>query len=135
MKKSFIKIYLQVMLIVGSLSVFVFALDLVVPFLNDFLDGFSLSFGITLIAFSLIAQNSKKFIRKVEIAENDERMVMIKQKTMSAGFYFTLITNILAIIIFGAFESTYYVSLVLAGILLLHAIFIQVMNYIYKRKN
>ncbi len=134
MKRSFTKTYLHITLITGMLAIFAYALNLVLPYLSDFLEGFMVSFGLVLVLFSLILQRSKKFMKKIEVAEGDERLVMIKQKTLSAGYYFTMVTNVIAVIVFGAFESTYYVSFALACMMLLNAAFIQLMNIYYKRK-
>jgi len=134
MKKTFTKKYLQVLLIVGFISIFIFALDLNFYFLNDYLSGFTIAFGITLVIISFVAQKSKKFMKKVAIAEQDERARMLKEKQMSAGYSFHIFLSIILVVVFGAIEKTYLISVGIAGMLLIEGIFIQIMGYVYKNK-
>ncbi len=133
-RKSFTKKYLQWMLIIGLISLFVFSLNFALHFLNDYLSGFTLSFGITVILFSLIAQNSKTFMKKVEISESDERIIMIKEKQMSAGYYFHILLSVILVVVFGLFETLQIISLAIAGMILFETLFIQAMGYIYQKK-
>lgn len=134
MKKSFVKRYLTFILFVGLLSIFTFALNLYLDFLNDYLKGFTLSFGITVTLFSLIVLASPKYMEKMRVNESDERVVMIKEKQMSAGYYFHIAFSTVLVIMFGFFEDTYILSVGIAAILLVEGLFLFFMGFIYKRK-
>lgn len=134
MKKSFVKRYLRFVLFIGLLSIFTFALNLYLGFLNDYLKGFTLSFGITVTLFSLIVLASPKYIEKMKVNESDERVIMIKEKQMSAGYYFHIAFSTVLVIMFGFFEDTYILSVGIAAMLLVEGLFLFFMGFIYKRK-
>jgi hypothetical protein len=102
-------------------------------FLNEYLEGFTLSFGIVLIIFSLFAKFNKKYIQKKEINAGDERLRMIQEKSLSAGYQFHNILTVLGVIIFGIFEQTYILSIALAIMILTESIFIWIVGYIYHK--
>ena len=128
-----IKKYYQMIGILGIGSILVYLLDLEFEFLNDYLKGFFISFGSVLIIFSIFANVSKKFILKKEISANDERLIMLQQKSLSIGFLTHKILTVFGIIIFGIFEQTYIISIVLAAMLFVESISIWIAHYIYRK--
>ena len=133
-KKGFTRTYLQIILLVGLISLFAFSLDKVLNYMNDYMSGFTLSFGVTVMAFSLIMLNSKKFLSEAKIKEQDERHIMIKHKQLGLTYYFHMFFSVVAIIVSGSIEALQVVSLFIAGMILLETIFLAVVGVILNRK-
>ncbi len=133
-KKGFTRTYLQIVLLVGIMSLFTFSLDKVFNFMNDYMSGFTLSFGITVTVFSLIALNSKKFLAEAKIKEQDERHIMIKEKQLGLAYYFHMFFSVVAVIVSGSIEALQVVSVFIAGMILLETIFLAVVGLILNRK-
>ncbi|MDY0211190.1 MAG: hypothetical protein RBQ91_07300 [Acholeplasma sp.] len=134
MKGITVKKYTQLMLVLGFAALLVFSIDLIHPFLNDYMRGFFMSFGLSIIFVSLVFQNNKKYMAKSELEAKDERMIMIRQKQYSTGYYFHLFLTVLGIIGFGFFEETQVVSTILSGFILIETIAIGIFGTIYMKK-
>jgi hypothetical protein len=128
-----IKKYYQVIGILGMSSILIYLLDMRLLFLNEYLKGFTLSFGIVLVIFSVFAKFNKKYIHKKEINAGDERIKMIQEKSLSAGYQFHNILTVLGVIIFGIFDQTYILSIGLAVMILAESIFIWIMSYYFHK--
>ncbi len=133
-EKKFCKALFNVCFIYWIIIYIYFRINLYLGFLNDYLKGFTLSFGITVTLFSLIVLASPKYIEKMKVNESDERVIMIKEKQMSAGYYFHIAFSTVLVIMFGFFEDTYILSVGIAAMLLVEGLFLFFMGFIYKRK-
>ena len=134
MHKFYTKKYLNIALLFGLLSIFLFAIDLYLDFLNDFLKGFSISFGFTMTLVSLILQTSPRFMKRLEMNEKDERLIMIKDKQLSAAYSFHILFSAVLTVIFGLQEETYMISVVIAAILLVESLFLFLIGVYFKNK-
>lgn len=134
MRSFSVKKYLNLMLILGIISLLLFSIDFIRPFLTDYLKGFFMSFGVSLILVALVMGKNKKYLAKSELEAKDERMVMIREKTFTAGYYFHMILTVFGIIGFGFFEETMVVSTILAGLFLIETIFNSIIGSVYMKK-
>lgn len=134
MHKFYTKKYLNISLILGVTSIFIFSINLYLNFLNDFLKGFSMSFGFSLTLISLILLNSPKYMKRMEMSEKDERLVMIKDKQLSTAYSFHIFFSAVLTVIFGLNEETYMISVAIASILLVEGLFLFLIGLYYKNK-
>ncbi len=130
----FTKTYLETFRIIGMVSIIVFLLNIQFDFLTNYLSGFTLSFGITSLVLSSILLFNKSFMKESKIAEQDERLMMIRGKVMSTTFMIQYWGVVVLIIVFGMIESTYMVSVTLAGFFVIEYIIMLILNIYYKRK-
>ena len=130
----FTKTYLETFRIIGMVSIIVFLLNFQFDFLTSYLSGFTLSFGITILVLSSILLFNKSFMKESKIAEQDERLMMIRGKVMSTTFMIQYWGVVVLIIVFGMIESTYMVSVTLAGFFVIEYIIMLILNIYYKRK-
>ncbi len=130
----FTKTYLETFRIIGMVSIIVFLLNIQFDFLTSYLSGFTLSFGITSLVLSSILLFNKSFMKESKIAEQDERLMMIRGKVMSTTFMIQYWGVVVLIIVFGMIESTYMVSVTLAGFFVIEYIIMLILNIYYKRK-
>ncbi len=130
----FTKTYLETFRIIGMVSIIVFLLNIQFDFLTSYLSGFTLSFGITILVLSSILLFNKSFMKESKIAEQDERLMMIRGKVMSTTFMIQYWGVVVLIIVFGMIESTYMVSVTLAGFFVIEYIIMLILNIYYKRK-
>ncbi|MCV2232433.1 hypothetical protein [Paracholeplasma manati] len=130
----FTKTYLETFRIIGMVSIIVFLLNIQFDFLTSYLSGFTLSFGITILVLSSILLFNKSFMKESKIAEQDERLMMIRGKVMSTTFMIQYWGVVILIIVFGMIESTYMVSVTLAGFFVIEYIIMLILNIYYKRK-
>lgn len=128
-----IRKYYQIIGIIGMGSIFTYLLNLKYLFLNDYLKGFTLSFGIVLMLLSAFAHFNKKYIQKKQLNAGDERMRMIQEKSLSVGYQFHNILTVVGVIVFGMFEQTYMISIILASMVLIESIFIVAINYYFHK--
>ncbi len=134
MKKGFTRTYLEVVLMVSLVSLLIFALDVAFPFLNDFMRGFTLSFGLLSFMLSLFLRFNKKVLKKIEVNEKDERKIMINEKALSIAYYVHLLLTVVVIVIFGFIDTLQLVSVVLAALILVETICLYIARYIYSLK-
>lgn len=130
----FTKTYLETFRIIGMVSIIVFLMNIQFDFLTSYLSGFTLSFGITILVLSSILLFNKSFMKESKIAEQDERLMMIRGKVMSTTFMIQYWGVVVLIIVFGMIESTYMVSVTLAGFFVIEYIIMLILNIYYKRK-
>jgi predicted RND superfamily exporter protein len=133
MKKNYLKIYLEVITVVGLLALLTFSLNLYFEFLDDYMSGFMMSFGLSLTVLSVILKNNKKFQQMQELTEKDERLKMIKEKQLSATYFFHIVFTVVLVIIFGFFDETKVLSVGLASMLMLEWVYLMVMGYYYHK--
>ncbi|MDY3195700.1 MAG: hypothetical protein RBQ95_02465 [Paracholeplasma sp.] len=133
MKKNYLKIYLEVITVVGLLALLTFSLNLYFEFLNDYMSGFMMSFGLSLTVLSVILKNNKKFQQMQELTEKDERLKMIKEKQLSATYFFHIVFTVVLVIIFGFFDETKVLSVGLASMLMLEWVYLTAMGYYYHK--
>lgn len=135
MKKPFItRQYLQAIRLLGMIFIILFILNVRFQFLNDYLSGFSLGFGVTIILLSTILLFSKSYMKEQKIAENDERLIMIRNKVVSQTYFVHYWIQFLLIVIFGFFEETNLISIIMAGILVFESLVMLGLDIYYKRK-
>lgn len=103
------------------------------PFLNDYIAGFFLSFGPTLFIMYLLSLRSESKKRSL-LEETDERLKMIKDRTLSVGYSFNVILTSLLIIVFGFINQTMIISIVLAFKLLFETLFMVITKRHLSRK-
>ncbi|MDX9807669.1 MAG: hypothetical protein RBS87_03790 [Acholeplasma sp.] len=133
-ERFFTKTYLETFRIIGMVSIVVFLLNIRFDFLTSYLSGFTLSFGITALVVSSVLLLHKPFMKESKIAEQDERLMMIRGKVMSTTFMIQYWGVVVLIIVFGMIESTYMVSVTLAGFFVIEYIIMLILNIYYKRK-
>lgn len=133
-ERFFTKTYLETFRIIGMVSIVVFLLNIRFDFLTSYLSGFTLSFGITALVVSSVLLLHKPFMKESKIAEQDERLMMIRGKVMSTTFMIQYWCVVVLIIVFGMIESTYLVSVTLAGFFVIEYIIMLILNIYYKRK-
>lgn len=135
MKKPFItRQYLQAIRLLGMIFIVLFILNVRFQFLNDYLSGFSLGFGVTIISLSTILLFSKSYLKEQKIAENDERLIMIKHKVVSKTYFVHYWIQFLLIVVFGFFEETNLISIIMAGIFVFESLVMLGLDIYYKRK-
>ncbi|MCU0104785.1 hypothetical protein N7603_03855 [Acholeplasma vituli] len=135
MKKPFItRQYLQAIRLLGMIFIILFILNVRFQFLNDYLSGFSLGFGVTIILLSTILLFSKSYMKEQKIAENDERLIMIRNKVVSQTYFVHYWIQFLLIVIFGFFEETNLISIIMAGIFVFESLVMLGLDIYYKRK-
>lgn len=93
-----------------------------------------MSFGFTMTLVSLILQSNPKFMKKMEMSEKDERLVMIKDKQLSTAYSFHIFFSAVLTVIFGLKEETYMISVAIASILLVEGLFLFIIGLYYKNK-
>lgn len=124
-----------VIISLSLISITIFIIDRFTPFLNDFLRGFTLSFGLFALIIQLAFSISKSLKNKQRINLTDERLKMINNKTFSYTYYFHLILSVLIMLVCSFFEKTMIVTIVLAYIFIIEQIFTIVTKYILNKKN
>lgn len=135
MKKPFItRQYLQAIRLLGMIFIILFILNVRFQFLTDYLSGFSLGFGVTIILISTMLLFSKSYMKEQKIAENDERLIMIKHKVVSKTYFAHYWIQFLLIVIFGFFEETNLISIIMAGIFVFESLVMLGLDMYYKRK-
>lgn len=132
--KSFTKTYLEVVRIIGMVSIIVYLINVPLDFLTDYMVGFTISFGITAMIVSSAMLLHKTFMKENKIAEKDERLLMIRGKVMSTTFVIQYWTVVVLIIVFGLFSETYFISLTLAGLFFIEYILMLGLDFYYKKK-
>lgn len=132
--KSFTKTYLEVVRIIGMVSIIVYLINVPLDFLTDYMVGFTISFGITAMIVSSAMLLHKTFMKESKIAEKDERLLMIRGKVMSTTFVIQYWTVVVLIIVFGLFSETYFISLTLAGLFFIEYILMLCLDLYYKKK-
>lgn len=114
MKKTFFtKRYLEIVRIIGMVSIVVFLLDIQFVFLTDYMRGFNISFGVTAMVIASIMLLHKPFMKESQIAEQDERLMMIRGKVMTSTYLFHYWLMVVLIIVFGMIERMYFFSVIL----------------------
>jgi hypothetical protein len=135
MKKSFFtKRYLEIVRIIGMVSILIFLLDIRFVFLTDYMRGFTLSFGITAMVISSILLLHKPFMKKSQIAEQDERLMMIRGKVMTSTYLIHYWLMVILIVVFGMIERMYFFSVILAVVFLVEYLVMVVLDIYYKKK-
>lgn len=132
--KSFTKTYLEVVRIIGMVSIIVYLINVPLDFLTDYMVGFTISFGITAMIVSSAMLLHKPFMKESKIAEKDERLLMIRGKVMSTTFVIQYWAVVVLIIVFGLFSETYFISLTLAGLFFIEYILMLGLDFYYKKK-
>jgi hypothetical protein len=133
-ERFFTKTYLEIVRILGMISIMVFLLNIRWDFLTSYLSGFTISFGVTAMVISSILLLHKPFMKESKIAEQDERLMMIRGKVMSTTFMIQYWGVVVLIIVFGMIESTYMVSVTLAGFFVIEYIIMLILSFYYKKK-
>jgi hypothetical protein len=133
-ERFFTKTYLEIVRILGMISIMVFLLNIQWDFLTSYLSGFTISFGVTAMVISSILLLHKPFMKESKIAEQDERLMMIRGKVMSTTFMIQYWGVVVLIIVFGMIESTYMVSVTLAGFFVIEYIIMLILSFYYKKK-
>jgi hypothetical protein len=133
-ERFFTKTYLEIVRILGMISIMVFLLNIRGDFLTSYLSGFTISFGVTAMVISSILLLHKPFMKESKIAEQDERLMMIRGKVMSTTFMIQYWGVVVLIIVFGMIESTYMVSVTLAGFFVIEYIIMLILSFYYKKK-
>jgi TRAP-type C4-dicarboxylate transport system permease large subunit len=95
--------------------------------------GFMMSFGLSLTVLSVILKNNKKFQHMQELTEKDERLKMIKEKQLSATYFFHIVLTVVLVIVFGFFDETKVLSVGLASMLMLEWVYLMAMGYYYHK--
>lgn len=135
MKRHFFtKTYFQGVRFLGLVFIFISILDVRYDFLNDYLKGFSIAFGICIVLVSTLLLSNKAYMKKQKIAEQDERLVMIRHKVVSKTYMVHYWIQFALIVIFAMFKSTNLISIIMALIFMVEAIFMVSLDYYYKRK-
>lgn len=135
MKRHFFtKTYFQSVRLLGLAFIFMSILDVRYDFLNDYLKGFSIAFGIGIVLVSTLLLSNKSYMKQQKIAEQDERLVMIRHKVVSKTYIVHYWIQFALIVIFGMFKSTNLISIIMALIFMVGAIFMVSLDYYYKRK-
>jgi hypothetical protein len=104
-------------------------------FLNDFLQGLTLSAGCSMVIISGVLLHWPRFVKKIEIEEKDERCQKIKMQTHAQAFFFNQILLSVLIFAFGWFDDKYFiVSIVLAAVLALNTLVLVLLRVYYQRR-
>lgn len=122
--KMFSKKYFEVLFNIGVVLGFAILIDRnLISFLPDFISGMFTSISIVFIILAGSLKNSEKFIERMEIENNDERIQMIKGKAFETTHYMTTVISIAIIILFGFMGDIYkYIALGIAVFLLIQKI-------------
>ena len=135
MKKTFFtKRYLEIVRIIGMVSIVVFLLDIQFVFLTDYMRGFNIWFGVTAMVIASIMLLHKPFMKESQIAEQDERLMMIRGKVMTSTYLFHYWLMVVLIIVFGMIERMYFFSVILAGVFVIEYIVMLGLDMFYKKK-
>lgn len=106
MKRHFFtKTYFQSVRLLGLAFIFMSILDVRYDFLNDYLKGFSIAFGIGIVLVSTLLLSNKSYMKQQKIAEQDERLVMIRHKVVSKTYMVHYWIQFALIVIFGMFKK------------------------------
>ncbi|NLD26756.1 MAG: hypothetical protein GX661_05280 [Acholeplasmataceae bacterium] len=104
-------------------------------FLNDFMQGLTLSAGCIMVIVSGILLHWPRLVKKMETEENDERCQTIKMQTHSQAFFINQIMISILIFTFGWFGEDYFIiTIVLAALLAFNTLVTVILRAIYQRR-
>jgi len=73
-------------------------------------------------------------MKRMKESETDERLIMIKEKQLSAAYGFHIFFSAVLTVVFGLNEETYMISVAIAAILLVEGLFLFLIGLYFKNK-